>query len=225
LIPNNDFFLPSSSTVSGSGSNILLTDDIITLVLVQFLPEDAYTAIYPSYGQPGYAEATLLDRSILVDDYYLGMLVCHTLLIAIHMKSKEYESNENVEGDDDDDTLGEHTSNVGCSVRTMCQQEKNKIETLLLLLQQQAQQQAQQQHQSQQRELYGRTIRLEEMSHLYKLYKEVTTLMDRVCLNHNNHMDDDDDNDNNNSNNNDNDLHSSRLSSSSQPPNKKSKSE
>lgn len=64
--------------------NAVLSEELITLVSVQFLPDEAYNEVFPEDRLEAW-----LDRSIL-EDYYLGKLVCHSLLIAIRKKLDEY---------------------------------------------------------------------------------------------------------------------------------------
>jgi hypothetical protein len=65
-------------------SNPRLSDELITLLCVQFLPDEAYDEIF------GKSPSYLLDRSV-VEDYYLGNLVCQALLTAIDEKVDAYQ--------------------------------------------------------------------------------------------------------------------------------------
>merc|ERR1712166_1064158 len=68
---------------------------------------------------------------------------------------------------------------LGRSLVTMCQQEKEKIQTILCSTSNSGKEQCEQQLRKQ-RELYGRTIRLEEMINLYKFYTEIKQLMTTI---------------------------------------------
>jgi hypothetical protein len=219
IIPNDEFLIPSCSSSSGesNGNNnnnggplflSLLTEDMITLLAVQFLPEEAYKEIFTSPSPSPSSTSSSnndektdhdetetetddnssirFDRSILLNDYYLGMLVCYSLIIAIQIKSKEYngdddDDDDTTKADDDDDDDDDNTSAevllIGRSLVTMCQQERDKIQTILHMNKQLQQTQTQT---SQQRELYGRTIRLEEMINLYKFYIEIQNLINTI---------------------------------------------
>ncbi|OEU09168.1 SET domain-containing protein [Fragilariopsis cylindrus CCMP1102] len=240
MIPNNEFLIQSSSSlcsnsssedninINNNGNNdppplpLLLTEDMITLLAIQFLPEEAYLEIFPSSSASAISHDTSnnsismgsssirLDRSILVNDYYLGMLVCYSLLMAIQLKSKEYNditttttttSDNEVDNDNENDTSVEvEVLVLGRSLVTMCQQEKDQIQTILRSYSANSGE-PQCEQQRKQRELYGRTIRLEEMINLYQFYMEIQQLMTTILQqsqSQQNLNENDDDNDNDN---------------------------
>jgi hypothetical protein len=137
----------------------LLSDEFITFLCVQFLPMDSYEELCTNDRI-----TALLDRSIL-EDYYLGKLVCHTLHNAIDNKLKEY-TTILLEGMDPSTT---QESN-GSSALERDQQ------TLLQLMAKQPQPSGA----SHRRAIYGLTIRIEEMSCLQALQKEILKITE--CL-------------------------------------------
>jgi hypothetical protein len=80
LNPRNTSHIPNDLLLSKPR----LSDELITLLCVQFLPDEAYDEIF------GESPSCLLDRSV-VDDPYLGNLVCHALLTAIDEKVDAYQ--------------------------------------------------------------------------------------------------------------------------------------
>jgi hypothetical protein len=137
----------------------LLSDELITFFCVQFLPMDGYEELCPNDRI-----SALLDRSIL-EDYFLGKLVCHTLLQAIDNKLKEY-TTILLEGVDPSTTQ----ESTGSSALERDQQ------TLLQLMAKQPQPSGA----SHRRAIYGLTIRIEEMSCLQALQKEILKITE--CL-------------------------------------------
>ncbi|OEU06249.1 SET domain-containing protein [Fragilariopsis cylindrus CCMP1102] len=187
------------------------TQDMITLLAVQFLPEEAYIEIFPSSTSActsvisqdqqdydydnsnssiGMGSSIRLDRSILVNDSYLGMLVCYSLMMAIQLKSKEYTTTSTTNDNDNgnDTSVEVEVLVLGSSLVRMCQHEKDQIQTMLRSYSTNSGEQCEQQRKRKQRELYGRTIRLEEMINLYKFYMEIQQLMTTIeqQLNYNN---------------------------------------
>lgn len=62
-----------------------LSDELITFVVLQFLPKEAYDEMIDEHGNV----SASLDRSIL-EDIYLGKLGCHAILEAIRRRKTEY---------------------------------------------------------------------------------------------------------------------------------------
>lgn len=121
---------------------LLFSEELITLACAQFLPEDAYQEVF------GQVETTLLDRSIL-EDYYLGNLVCRSLLTAIDNKVATYRP----EGSVTDSDNGPSLHRVQELLRKLVQAKPNDLAS--------------------HREIYGLTIQIEEMASLEALRKEV----------------------------------------------------
>lgn len=69
-----------------------LSDELVTFLVLQFLPDEAYTELCPNDQI-----STWLDQSIL-EDFYLGKLVCEALQIAIQLKFSEYDLSLDFEG-------------------------------------------------------------------------------------------------------------------------------
>jgi hypothetical protein len=137
-----------SEDLTLSSKTLLFSEEIITLVCAQFLPEDAYQEVF------GQVETTLLDRSIL-EDYYLGNLVCRSLLTAIDDKLATYRPSGSVT----ESNKGPPLHHV---LRKLVQAKPNDLASY--------------------REMYGLTIRIEEMASLEALRKEVEDVVG--CLEH-----------------------------------------
>lgn len=131
----------------------LLSNELITLLCLQFLPQTAYEEICPN-GQI----AAWLDRSIL-EDYYLGKLVCHSLQEAIRNKINDYTP------------FQIHNSNSEDSYDSGLERDKRTIKMSLL-------RQESRYDQTKNRALYGLAIRIEEMTSLRSLRKEVLEIME-----------------------------------------------
>jgi hypothetical protein len=149
----DDVLIGNSSSSSSSSSS--LTDELITFACLQFLPKEAYQELQDDNG-----EVSLLDASIL-DDLYLGILVCRSLLLAIHKKLDQY---------DDDDTpeskyecMCVTTNNVPGRLASLLEQE---APTLLLL-----------HDKNKHRYFYGWAIRTEELTSLQTLCTNVSSVM------------------------------------------------
>jgi hypothetical protein len=140
----------SSSSISSIRSS--LTDELITFVCLQFLPEEAYQELQDDNG-----EVSLLDASIL-DDLYLGVLVCRSLLLAISKKLDQY----------DDDTP---ESKDAC----MCVITDNVPGRIASLLEQEAP--TLRHEKSRHRSFYGWAIRTEELTSLQTLCTNVSSVM------------------------------------------------
>jgi hypothetical protein len=142
----------SSSTSTSTSSGSSLTDELITFVCLQFLPEEAYQELQDDDG-----EVSLLDASIL-DDMYLGVLVCRSLLLAIHKKLDEYD-------DDTDESKDEcvcvTTNNVPGRIASLLEQEAPTLRH----------------EKSKHRSYYGWAIRIEELTSLQTLCTHVSSVM------------------------------------------------
>eukprot|EP00533_Pseudo-nitzschia_delicatissima_P008013 CAMPEP_0116082618 /NCGR_PEP_ID=MMETSP0327-20121206/2825_1 /TAXON_ID=44447 /ORGANISM="Pseudo-nitzschia delicatissima, Strain B596" /LENGTH=631 /DNA_ID=CAMNT_0003573429 /DNA_START=94 /DNA_END=1990 /DNA_ORIENTATION=- len=185
-IASSDEFLVSASQMGDLGRTYLLTEDIVTLMAAQFLPEDAFEEIFPS-GDDN-SNTVQLDRSILIEDYYLGVLVCKSLLVACFLKARAYVCN----GDDEEikpksskEELAEfvakaisvatHSGFVGRYISSLLQTEITRIRELLGT-------KNAENTTSKLREIYGRTIRTEEMTNLLSFCKEIEGLMAMISL-------------------------------------------
>ncbi len=84
--PLSDEDVPNDWLFSGNdGPTEILTDELITFLVLQYLPQDAYGEMVKADGRV----SAWLDRSIL-DDVFLGKLVCHTLFETIQRRKAEY---------------------------------------------------------------------------------------------------------------------------------------
>ena len=81
-----------SSELSIAYSDSVLPDQLVTLCTLLLLPEDVYTEFMSD-------SPALLDSTSVLQDYYLGKLVCRSLLTAIDNKKRTY--GNNVESDSD----------------------------------------------------------------------------------------------------------------------------
>jgi len=178
---NND---TGSTGSNGNERSLLLNEELITLLIAQFLPEDAFLEIFPE-GNNNNNDTVRLDRSILIEDYYLGMLVCKSLLVAIKLKTNEYCSDGDDDNDDDNNNdkdtseesadaiekavSGGTATAVGRYLSSTLQQEKSRIDSLL-------------QTKDNDREIYGRTIRIEELKNLGAFCDEIESLVSNLSL-------------------------------------------
>eukprot|EP00536_Pseudo-nitzschia_multiseries_P012441 jgi/Psemu1/32131/gm1.32131_g len=233
--------LIAARTESGEsdGDRYLLTEALITLLAAQFLPEDAFLEIFP---QGNNDTDVRLDRSILMEDWYLGMLVCQSLLVAIELKTKEYVGvGEDVPGteagktdiDIDIDTeSGNEATNaiynnnnnnnnnnipttaVGRRLSSLIRSEAGRIDSIL---------RAKAGGGGNERELYGRTIRIEELKNLAAFCDEIEALVSSMSP-----VDDESEEENKNAGGDDHhhtEVESPLDSTASQPPSKKPKTE
>ena len=133
-------FLPRNYLVSrSSNSGLLLSDELVTLACLPFLPRCAYNE----------AANSLLDQDIL-QDYFLGNLVCAALLQAIHTKLATYTPiryNGEVKNDD------------AVFLQQLLQEEETTVPRRLI---------------------YGLTVRLEEQQTLHALRREVVCIVARL---------------------------------------------
>ena len=179
-------FLVSASQASSIDREFLLTEDVVTLVAAQFLPRDAFDEIFPSGDDS--SNTVRLDRSILIEDYYLGMLVCKSLLVALFLKARDYCCNKDDEEGKQKTAIEESAGFVakaisgaapsgvaGRYISSLLQNEIARIRELLRT--------ANNKNETTDfREIYGRTIRTEEMTNLLTLCTEIEGLMAMLSL-------------------------------------------
>ncbi len=128
----------------------VLTEEMITLCSLLLIPTDAYDPLLVS-------GLSLLDRSVL-DDYYLGMLVCRTIVTAIASKRCSYTPLITI--DEDSETLSSASDDRSFLVALLDRQahvNNNGTTT--------------------RRAINGITVRLEEKSCLQALESEVNDIM------------------------------------------------
>jgi hypothetical protein len=147
-------FIPDDLLIELSDSESL-TDELVTLACVPFFPLCAYAEM---------SARTLLDASML-EDYYLGKLVCTSLLKAIQSKLETYtpvrRTNGNVNGSNDINDVMEPAGDRE-------------------LLQQVVQQEQTNPNISTRRLMYGLVIRLEEKACLEALRRNVIGILARL---------------------------------------------
>jgi hypothetical protein len=147
-------FIPDDLLIELSDSESL-TDELVTLACVPFFPRCAYAEM---------SARTLLDVSML-EDYYLGKLVCTSLLKAIQSKLETYtpvrRTNGNVNGSNDINDVMEPAGDRE-------------------LLQQVVQQEQTNPNISTRRLMYGLVIRLEEKACLEALRRNVIGILARL---------------------------------------------
>ena len=165
-IPVRDTNILMDDVLVEASSSSLLTDEMITFFCLQFLPQEAYDEIGDS----------TLDGSIL-EDFYLGILVSHALLISIHMKLSEY---TDVLGTESKDSLRFKGASMTVDL------ESHKIQKRISAqLEQDWQAMEHFQNESsyiknKERAIYGLTIRIEELSNLKALYQTVCSIIDSL---------------------------------------------
>ena len=134
----------------------LLTNELLTFIIAQYLPEEAYEDIFCGSDGNG-AVFTHLDHSILEEDPYLRLLISKTLQLAI----KNCAIDHGIPRGDDD-----WTDSI-----------PGFIDNVLLVAQNSSL------RQSERRRLYGKTIILEEVYHLKLFNEEMQSLWDGLaCL-------------------------------------------
>jgi hypothetical protein len=121
-----------------------LSDELITLCCLFFLPANVYEELSSA------EKVSVLDRSIL-DDYFLGKLVCHAVLRAIRAKFQRYDCVQ-IPGLDDG----------------VCRDDKTLLCHIL------------QNSENRHRAVYGLTIRLEEKACLHALRMEILGIIDML---------------------------------------------
>lgn len=145
---------------SNSGSSSLLTDEMITFVCFQFLPNaDVYKEIL-------HDKNAVLDSTIL-DDLYLGILACRSLLLAIDKKLDEYSLVE---------SRSESSSSYEKCLCDITNKVPGRIASLLVVVQDKSAEPILQE-QGNHRSLYGWAIRREEISNLQALCTKVSMIM------------------------------------------------
>ncbi|KAG7349865.1 SET methyltransferase domain containing protein [Nitzschia inconspicua] len=165
-------FLISIKSKDMTNPNFLISEDLITLLAVQFLPEDAFTDIFQS-------ENTMirLDRSILEEDPYLGLLVCYALITALSIRMKEYASPATIASTNHDHgrkvDQNDSAKAVLQIVKGTIHDDRNRLSELISKSPRML---------SEDREMFGRTVRIEELTNLLALAEEVAALFDK--LNH-----------------------------------------
>jgi hypothetical protein len=166
----NEFLIPTVAPVEGQYGNLLLSEDMITFLATQFLPDDAYADIFPDDDSDA-----RLDRSILTEDVYLGMLVLHSLLTAIGIKAEEYTTppRPKAPGTQKYHSNAINVQSTSNQLSTMMNDETTALKVLV------AQSPSTRQTE---REIYGRTIRVEEIMNLQSLCEEIQSLV--THLNH-----------------------------------------
>ena len=192
---SNEEFLISASQARCDDDEPLLSEDIVTLMAAQFLPEDAFDEIFPT-GENTLNEV-LLDLSILTEDYYLGMLVCKSLLVALFLKARDYtldtgaeEGNDKTVTEDPRDLVMKAISAatpsgvVGKYISSLVKKESSRIQTCLHVANSAR-------TTAELREIYGCTIRIEELTNLFAFCSEIEGLMARLSLDDNTDADED----------------------------------
>jgi hypothetical protein len=165
------------SLIPKNSHGSLLSEDLITLLAVQFLPEDAFVEIFENEQRA--TTGTRLDRSILEDDPYLGMLICQSLLTALSIRVEEYTTvppctnvaskppgRQPVVLPNRTTTVSllQHVESIRNNILSRLSALSAKISTTLL----------------EAREIWGRTIQAEELASLLALTQEVTGLLDKL---------------------------------------------
>jgi hypothetical protein len=179
-------FLVSASHENSNKKESMLTDSMVTLMVAQFLPIDALEEIFP----PGedVSNTVLLDRSILEEDYYLGMLVCKSLLVALFLKGRDYSSDtgENTSvGEESTDFVAKAISGAappGVVGRYLSSLLKTETARVMALLDQKSAQAETISSMRAEREMYGRTIRTEELTNLISFCRELEALVASLSL-------------------------------------------
>ena len=187
---SDDEFLVSASQAHDTNGGFLLTEDTVTLMAAQFLPGDAFDEIFPSGDDA--PNTVRLDRSILIDDYFLGMLVCKSLLVALFLKARDYCDDEGKANakDESAEFIAKAISGaapagfVGRYLSSLLKNETARIRELLETVNdvKGATATTTMVRVRTEREIYGRTIRTEELTNLSTFCKEIEDLMATLSL-------------------------------------------
>ncbi|CAJ1937279.1 unnamed protein product [Cylindrotheca closterium] len=158
-----------------------LTDELITWMCFQFLPSEAYEELICDDNGNHNKVTTLLDASIL-EDLYLGILVCRSLLLALNKKLDDYDD----ENENDDERHETTKQKEPC----LCETTNAVVNRLESLLAQEVPPKPPSRGNSvtttgstttiQERAQYGWTVRQEELSNLKVLAIQVSCIM--KCL-------------------------------------------
>jgi hypothetical protein len=187
----DDEFLVSASQARDTNGGFLLTEDTITLMAAQFLPGDAFDIIFPSGDDA--SNTVRLDRSILIDDYYLGMLVYKSLLVALFLKARDYCGDTDANGEENKNAKEESADSIAKAIsgaapagsvgRYLSSLLKNETARIRELLEKaNAKGTTTMVRVRTEREIYGRTIRNEELTNLWTFCKEIEDLMATLSL-------------------------------------------
>lgn len=162
-----------------------LTDEVITWMCLQFLPAEAHRELCDGGGRV----TSLLDASIL-QDLYLGILVCRSLLLALHYKLDDYDGNAMSRDDDSEKKKNNNKSNDSNKEESFfCQceitdQVMDRLESMLSLsLSSSLEQGPTVPHSAgaarchHRRAKYGSTIRREELSNLKVWASQISCIM------------------------------------------------
>jgi len=180
---SEDEFLVSTSQARESNEEFLLTDDMITLLSAQFLPEEAFDEIFPSGDSA--SNTVQLDRSILVEDYYLGMLVCKSLLVAFFLKARDYGTDADGETKTEEDSADFVAKAISGAappgffekfISSLLKNETARLQGLLKATNEGKTTTTS----NADREIYGRTIRIEELTNLWAFCHEIEELMAKL---------------------------------------------
>eukprot|EP00980_Cylindrotheca_fusiformis_P000249 scaffold54_cov110-Cylindrotheca_fusiformis.AAC.7 len=210
----DDILLLEEDEDDDDSTSTALPDGLITFLCMQFLPQDAYEELYPTTtttnnnnnNEKDYSLSVLLDSSIILEDLYLGILVCRSLLLAMNMKLNDYYDNHTIQQEEEekkkknDVCLCEITNQVSNRISKMLLHMKRRPDDPVVVANDNDNNNSKQQQQSTTtvlRSMYGWTIRREEWISIQILCTKVTNRMKKLYkkLNHHNHNDDNDDED------------------------------
>ena len=149
----------------------MLSDELVTLCCIQFLPDEAYTELMNENDDSDKSSSICLLEKEVLEDYFLGKLVCKAILDAIEERMNEYS-----DIDLDNSSIFGNKSNLQKpqqDVNTNKLQEDQKL--LKNLMKSNDVTLKKKEHL-----LYGLTIRIEEKMCLMMLKKEVAELFDSL---------------------------------------------
>lgn len=127
--------------------------ELISLCCFNFLPPAAFNEFI--------INPVLLDKGIL-EDYFLGKLVCRSILMSVQNKLAQYDSTANRSGSSQRNLSGSDDAEALCLSRMLQELEANLKAA----------------NDKAYRSMYGHTIRLEEKSCLFALREEVMNFLD-----------------------------------------------
>ncbi|KAL3920794.1 MAG: hypothetical protein SGARI_006856 [Bacillariaceae sp.] len=154
--------IPEEFLISTADAEALLNDDLITLCVVQFLPEEAFVDIFEDEQS-----STRLDRSIIQEDAYLGSMV------------DEYSAKSASGSPSGSSKKRASNGDTGFPICKAAKALTEKIESAMSADKKQLSKLMTKATKSQQeeREIYGQTVRLEELSNLLALTCEIQQLV------------------------------------------------
>ncbi len=151
-----------------------LSDELITLCCVQFLPAEAYDEIFDGES----SDLTILSEDIL-EDFFLGNLVLKSIQCAIEKKVREYNDIDTPASSQQDAAARAEPLKGMRSIQSTIERDQNLLTRLVHNSSQKSEGENAIQMKRLTHSIYGLTIRIEEMTCLQKLEKKCRKILVR----------------------------------------------